>query len=270
MSKDWGEQGWDWLQAKLRDPESSPDGRRLLPRLWNDRASASPAAARRWWDHLVRGQRLLPLAAAPLGRTGRGARQPGRRPDEIRCRPRRNGRWQPGERTERPLPVGLARMGHPGVGRNPAPRQRPRNSWAHHAGRHVPAGTESALQVVDMAGNVWEWQADYADKAHGVLGLRGGSWGNNERNARLLVRYAAPRSSVTTTSVSGGGCPPSGIFCPLRFCLLCSVRPRAAGGLVSAGPPPPKEAKFREIWIAKVAKRAKIAKGNPAVTCGRC
>ena len=34
----------------------------------------------------------------------------------------------------------------------------------------------SPYGVMDMTGNVWEWQANYFRKEHDGLGLRGGSW----------------------------------------------------------------------------------------------
>jgi len=42
--------------------------------------------------------------------------------------------------------------------------------------------------VMDMAGNVWEWQANYRDQKIGALGLRGGSWNDDGGFARVAIR----------------------------------------------------------------------------------
>lgn len=48
---------------------------------------------------------------------------------------------------------------------------------------------ESTKGVMDMSGNIWEWQANYRDSKDEWLGLRGGSWSNLEDHARVAVRY---------------------------------------------------------------------------------
>jgi len=62
----------------------------------------------------------------------------------------------------------------------------------------------ASLQGIwDMAGNVWEWQANYFDKDHDWLALRGGSWGNSGRSARMSARTSIPRAFDGSAAVFG-------------------------------------------------------------------
>jgi len=51
-----------------------------------------------------------------------------------------------------------------------------------------PAGM-SLAQVMDMAGNVWEWQANWSDKDQDFVALRGGAGPHHLDAARVAARY---------------------------------------------------------------------------------
>jgi formylglycine-generating enzyme required for sulfatase activity len=45
---------------------------------------------------------------------------------------------------------------------------------------------------MDMAGNVFEWQANCYNKDHNYMGLRGGSWFDVQDGARVAFSYGYP------------------------------------------------------------------------------
>ncbi len=50
-----------------------------------------------------------------------------------------------------------------------------------------PQGASQPYGVFDMAGNIWEWQANCSDDSHRYLSLRGGSWKTSYEYARVRI-----------------------------------------------------------------------------------
>lgn len=179
--------GWDWLRESLKDLEDAPDGRILYPRYWNDprfgiARRAAPVVGVSWWE--------ASAYARWLGREG--ARQPEAANPALRLPT--SAEWllaaggdQPEARypwddpfadattTDEAQIVRCANVDESGIGRTTP------------VGMY-PQGCSLPFGLWDLAGNVWEWQANYADKDQNSLGLRGGSWDLNGWIARPAQR----------------------------------------------------------------------------------
>jgi formylglycine-generating enzyme required for sulfatase activity len=75
-----------------------------------------------------------------------------------------------------------------------------------------PLGASQPFELMDLAGNVWEWTGSWYDKAKRDRVLRGGSWGDDRDDARCAARgWLGPSSSdydfgFRLVSPVGSGC----------------------------------------------------------------
>ena len=192
MDTSWKDEPWEWLQKQLQEPDESPDGNRILPRFWHDprfgiacrttpvvgvswyEASAYCRWLQRHWGDLAEGRDnaqidpavvgvRLPLESEWIIAAG-GQLPKGRYPWDA---PDRETKVQQ-EITQ------CANVKESGIGRTTP-------VWL------FPQGA-SLQGVLDMPGNVWEWQANHHNKEHDFLARRGGSWGSSSENARVSSR----------------------------------------------------------------------------------
>ena len=190
-----GEAGWRWLQKARQDPERSPDGKVVWPRYWNDanlgiNRPGAPVVGVSWWEANAYCRWLLEHWAE----LEEGRANPQWRPALIRLPTESEWVCAAGGRTpEDRFPWDAAGA----VTQDEAEILRRANVDESQIGRTTPAWLypqgESPLKIMDLAGNVWEWQANYYDKDHDYLALRGGSFDDQIGYARLSVRnYSHP------------------------------------------------------------------------------
>jgi formylglycine-generating enzyme required for sulfatase activity len=188
---DWGEEGWKWLQARQQDKDDSPDGKRVLPRYWNDpRLGISrrgvPVVGITWyeanayckwlqvhWAELEEAQ-LNPFPAL------REARLPLEHEWEQAAggiKPEGRYAWdEPGKATsEKQEIIRRANVDVSGIDRTTP------------VGMYLLGASRNG--IFDLSGNVWEWQANYSSESRKYLALRGGSWLNHLSSARVSERY---------------------------------------------------------------------------------
>lgn len=193
-----GEAGWLWLGEMLKDPKSAPDGRRLLPPYWNDPRfgilrRGVPVVGVSWYEANAYCQWLLAHWQDPA--LGLVEANPGVSPTTIRLPA--EAEWVLAAGGEKATVSGEKLDCYPWDAPGQATTKESEiikraNVFESQILRTTPVGMyplgASPCGAWDMAGNVWEWQANYFDKDHDGLAWRGGSWGSYRRVARVADR----------------------------------------------------------------------------------
>jgi formylglycine-generating enzyme required for sulfatase activity len=181
----FGDEGWDWRQKAKANSEYTVKNGVLLPRFWHDRQfgglrSCAPVVGVSWYEANAYCKWVLTYWEELEERKSLKKPKSVRLPTE--------GEWVQaagGEEGER-YPWGQLKdpqkeiMRHANTEESGIGRTTP--VWMYPQGASQPHG------VMDLSGNVWEWQANFWDEQHNGLALRGGSWDGYFRVARVAYR----------------------------------------------------------------------------------
>jgi formylglycine-generating enzyme required for sulfatase activity len=184
---DWGAEGWDWLQGALKSSEDLEDGM-LQPRYWrNQRFGITrqnvPVVGISWYEANAYCRWLLEnWDILEEGKQGLSKPREIRLPTEtewvLAAGGEQDNRFAWGSLKDEKEITRFANTGESGINRTTP-------VWMYPQGK-------SPLNVMDLSGNVWEWQANFRDKDHDVLALRSGSWVVNLDVARVSGRNDLP------------------------------------------------------------------------------
>ena len=181
---DWGKQGFAWLEEELRKANSSI----LWPRYWEDISFGilnpfHPVVGISWFEASAYCEWLF----QNWDNATESAANTSLKPKGIRL----------SLQTEWVIAAG----GDEPEGRYPWDSAGEQTSSFKEFLRHANVSSDigaghtvavnsyplgrSPYSVMDMGGNVWEWQANYGNMSEGKLELRGGSWNDHNNLARV-------------------------------------------------------------------------------------
>lgn len=219
---DWGEEAWDWLQETLRREGEDVQEAVLLPRYWRDprfgiARKTAPVVGITWyeanayckwllanWDDLDEGQQGLEkpveirLPTEPEWETAAGGREP-------------EGRFawdKPGDVTPNEKVPLFANTFECGINHTTP-------VWAY------PQGASYRFGLMDISGNVFEWQANLYNKQYPYPAWRGGSWHDlMDFRACRFPLLVPPGLQGLLPGVSGCVCFPSSYLWTLNLWSL--------------------------------------------------
>jgi len=190
MKETWGEDAWNWLQKELQDKDNEIQNGVLLPRYWRDprfgisRRNA-PVVGISWYEASAYCKWLLEnWENLDEGKQGLAKPKEIRLPTETEWGIAAGGvepenRHAFGVLKDAKEIARYANTNESGINRTTPVWMYPQGESSHH--------------IMDMSGNVWEWQANFYNKDHDWLALRGGSWSFSDNVARVSVRdYGRP------------------------------------------------------------------------------
>lgn len=188
MKETWGEEPWSWLKKAEQGEEGETQDGVLLPRHWRNprfgiaRRNA-PVVGVSWYEASAYCRWLLEnWESLEEGKQGLAKPKLIRLPIEIEWAtaaggedPKERFAWdKKGAKTKKEDIVRYANTSESGINRTTP-------VWMYPQG-------ESPHGVMDMSGNVWEWQANFYDESSRYPSLRGGSWSRDVDYARVAVR----------------------------------------------------------------------------------
>ena len=186
---DWGTEGWDWLRGTLKRESDDVQNGVLLPRYWRDPRfgnprKTAPVVGISWYEANTYCKWLL-ANWNDLDEGKQGLKKPAeiRLPTEVEWETASGGRepegrfaWdKPGDVTLNEKVPLCSNTREGGINRTTP-------GWMY------PQGASYPHKVMDLSGNVFEWQANYWDQKGNWLGLRGGSWVGGMDYARVFSR----------------------------------------------------------------------------------
>jgi len=188
LEESWGKKGWEWYQkpvgwrGTLREKDEKG---KITPYYWYDARfgyarQTAPIVGISWYEANAYAQWLLRHWEDE--KFDYAEKNPNLKPKLIRL-PLEN-EWQKatskkeyawGELKEEKEITRFANTNESGISRTTP-------VWQYALGTS-PSG------IMDLSGNIWEWQANYRDEKENGLALRGGSWYYFRGDARVSARY---------------------------------------------------------------------------------